>query len=120
MKTRFRFLAALLALFAFSTSFAEQVWAAACDPVAEGPAHHATPSHADGHAGHAPAPGRAPAAEDGCPLQAVAAGCALLSFPAPVTEAAEPPAEPRARILPEPHPSRELLLAAGPFRPPQR
>jgi hypothetical protein len=43
MRTRFRMLAALLALFAFSASFAEQVWASTCAPAADPPGASAAP-----------------------------------------------------------------------------
>ena len=46
MRTRFRTLAALMALTAFSASFAEQLWAGACAPAeASRTEHHAPASH---------------------------------------------------------------------------
>lgn len=127
MRTRFRTLAALLALFAFSASFAEQVWASTCAPAAvEQAGHHAAAeSHVDGSHGaiempSAPAPHRGPDVPDECPVQALAVGCALLPLPAPVREAPAPADAPRVLAAPYTDPSREILLVTAFFRPPQR
>lgn len=123
MKPRFRILAALLALLAFSASFAEQVWAGACAPVAEAGAHHTSPApDADGahHGAQSPAAPGEPRAPDDCPLRAVAPGCALLLLPAPVRVPAAPADAPRVVAVPYTDPSREILLATAFFRPPQR
>jgi hypothetical protein len=68
----------------------------------------------------APGEHRAPDGGDPCPLQAVAAGCALLPLPAPAREVAGPGDAPHAVISPYTDPSREILLATSFFRPPQR
>jgi hypothetical protein len=127
MNRRFRTFAALLALLAFSGSFAEQARAAACaSPAAAQSAEHHLP--ADSHEGggdgamqvpSAPAPHDGPAPEE-CPLQAVTAGCTLLLPPTGVSRAAPPADAPRALISPPADPSRALLLASPFFRPPQR
>ena len=125
MSTRLRTLAALLALFAFSASLAEPAWASACAP-AEAASTAAAPGHAaHGHPsapvpGHAPR-GHTPAPVSGCPVHAAAsAGCTLLLLPA---AAAAPPAPDAARGQDAPPAADalpDLLLASGPFRPPQR
>lgn len=116
MRTRVRTFAALLALLAFSASFAEQARAGTCAPAAA----------EAGHAGHgaelpaAPEQDRAPDGGDGCPLQAVAGGCAAVSFLSSAAEGVMPPPAPQVLVPPDADPSRELLLAASFFRPPQR
>lgn len=130
MRTRFRTLAALLALTAFSASFAEQVWAGTCAPAEASPSGQSAPaSHPHGgHGGHGgmtmpedhPDP-RPPSSDDaGCPVQAVAAGCALIFFPSATMD--EVPAAPAAdtRVAPHADPSVPLLLVSSHFRPPQR
>jgi hypothetical protein len=123
MRTGFRTLAALLALIAFSASFAEQVWAGTCAAEAAGTRHAAPASHAHGGmtipADH-PDPHPATPDDSGCPVRAVAAGCALILFAVTATD--EAPAAPAdgARIAPRADPSIELLLVSSFFRPPQR
>lgn len=97
MRTRFRTLTALLALVAFSASFAEQVWASTCAPVAaEAARHHpAAYTQADGRHGAMEIPAvsarhSAPDAPDECPVQAVAGGCIHFSFAPRVREAPAP------------------------------
>lgn len=127
MRTRFRTLAALLALVAFSASFAEQVWASTCAPAeASRSAQSAPASHA--HGGHGgmttpedhPDPRIPPPDDAGCPVQAVVAGCTLIFFP-PATIHAVPSAPAAdARVAPHADPSIPLLLVSSHFRPPQR
>lgn len=113
MNARFRFLAALLALFAVSASFAEPAWGAACVPLAEAPAGH-------GDHGAPPPPDQpVPDADGGCPVQAVASACALVPLPAPSGMVAVPLRAPTTLVPPRADPSRELLLAIAFFRPPQ-
>lgn len=127
MRTRFRTLAALLALIAFSASFAEQVWAGTCAPAEAARQEQSAPaSHA--HGGHGmtmPAedhPGPRPAAPDdgGCPVQAVASACALLLLPAPAADAGPAAAAQDVRVPPRADSSLPLLLSSSFFRPPQR
>ena len=124
---RFRTLAALLALIAFSASFAEQVWASTCAPAeASRTEHHAPASHP--HGGHGgmtiqedhPDP-RIPSPDDaGCPVQAVAAGCTLIFFPSATMDAVLTAPAADARVAPHADPSIQLLLVSSHFRPPQR
>lgn len=127
MRTRFRTLAALLALMAFSASFAEQVWASTCAPVEASPSGESAPaSHPHGGHGGMEMPAdhhdpRIPSSDDAeCPVQAVAAGCALVFFPSATMDAvpAAPAADPR--VAPHADPSIQLLLVSSHFRPPQR
>jgi hypothetical protein len=130
MRTRFRTLAALLALVAFSASFVEQVWASMCAP-AEAPRteQSAPASHPHGeHGEHGGAtmpvdhPGpRIPSPDGGeCPMQAVAAGCALVYLSSPAADAVPPAPHADARVAPHADASIQLLLASSFFRPPQR
>jgi hypothetical protein len=128
MRNRFRLLAALLALFAFTAAFAEQVWASACAPAAQAVAGHAAVATHPGHdcdpgmpmPGHAPQRhSRAPTGGD-CPFQAAAAGgCVLFSFAAPGAAAPDPAIAPSARMIPAAQAAPDLLLASPRFRPPQ-
>lgn len=123
MRTRFRILAALLALMAFSASFAEQVWAGTCAAEASHAQQSAPASHPhDGMTMPADHPHpQIPSPDDaGCPMQALAAGCALVFFPAAAADAV--PATPAgdARVAPHADPSVQLLLVSSLFRPPQR
>jgi len=128
MRNRFRVLAALLALFAFTAAFAEQVWASACVPAAQAVAGHAAVAAHPGHdcdpampmQGHAPQ--RHPGVPTGgdCPFQAVAAGgCALFSFAAPDAAVPAPLADASARMISATQAAPDLLLASPHFRPPQ-
>lgn len=133
MKHRARVLAALLALFAFTAAFAEQVWASTCaqtemaasasmPEMGAGAAEHLQP----GHGQEMPMPGHGqerhsqmPAGDD-CPLRAVAAsGCVLFSFPAPETAVPDFSAAPSARMAPAAQATPDLLLAFPQFHPPQ-
>jgi hypothetical protein len=131
MKGRTRVLAALLALFAFSASFAEQVWASTCAGATAptGSAPRAAPAaHGDrgcdqempmpgsGHGEHS----RAPAGGADCPFQAIApGGCVLLSFPAPAAVLPDFSPTIHARVIPAAQAAPDLLLASPHFRPPQ-
>ena len=134
MKARARVLAALLALFAFTAAFAEQVWASTCAQAAE-MTHAASTAHpgagAAAHPQHGcdqdmPMPGhgqerhpRAPTGGD-CPFQAVAAGgCVIFSFPAADGAVPDFTAAPAARMLPAAQATPDLLLAFPLFHPPQ-
>jgi hypothetical protein len=132
MNHRARVLAALLALFAFTAAFAEQVWASTCAPasVETQAGSMRMPGSADAQGQHGsdqdmPMPGhgrghsRAPTGGD-CPFQAIAAsGCVFFSFPS--TEVAVPDcaAVSAARMLPAAQAAPDLLLAFPHFRPPQ-
>ncbi|HET7464597.1 MAG TPA: hypothetical protein VFJ82_25370 [Longimicrobium sp.] len=129
MRLRSRTLAALLALFAFSASFAEQAWASMCATGEPAAAHSSTVAHPAAPHAHHTMPGmpgerhdgREPASPaGGCPVQAVAAGCTILSLPASTGHAptAVPPANGVTPVRADQ--ARELLLAVSLFRPPQR
>lgn len=124
MKTYLRTLAALLALLAFSVSFAEQVWATACIPAGAESLAASEGAVAPTHGGHHNAPAdqhEPPSAprSDGCPMQAVTSPCAVVPLPVE-----------RPVVLPDPRPDAvvpaatdrilRLLLSAPHFRPPQR
>ena len=131
MRPRFRFVAALLALLALTTSVVEQAWAVACigadgvSPVA------ATASHApDSHAAHAPGghdshgprdhrgPGSPGAAE--CPM-AAASGMAC-GVVAPPVDAASAPlgVEVYVALLPAADEAPGSFAVSSLFRPPRR
>ena len=119
MKTRFRFLAALLALFAFSASLAEAAWASACAPEVA--------AASTSHDGHGAVPGheheRAPAPDGGseCPLHvAASAGCTVVLLPVAGEAVPLPDAGMRAAVPSSASEVPDLLLVSGPFRPPQR
>ncbi|MFL5386431.1 MAG: hypothetical protein ACJ8GN_28260 [Longimicrobiaceae bacterium] len=131
MKARVRVLAALLALFAFTAAFAEQVWATTCAQtvmaasMAEMGAGAAEHPQA-GHDQEMPMPGQGqerhsqlPAGDD-CPLRAVAAsGCVAFSFPAPDGAVPEFAAAPSGRMVPAAQATPDLLLVFPRFHPPQ-
>ena len=133
MKARARVLAALLALFAFTAAFAEQVWASTCaqtemaaaasmPEMGAGAAVHPE----QGHDQEMPMPGhgqdrhsRMPAGDD-CPLRAVAAsGCVIFSFPAPDSAVPDFTATSSPRMVPAAQATPDLLLAFPQFHPPQ-
>jgi hypothetical protein len=119
---RFRTFGALLALFTFSASFAEQVWASTCDGAMR---MGSTPSHAEAMAGmqHGPAemPHPTPRSPE-CPLAAALAsngGCIFTYHPAP-PPAAAPPQAPSARAVRPAHVDvPDLLFVSPQFRPPK-
>jgi hypothetical protein len=128
MRGRLRFLAALLALFAFSAYFAEGVWASLCLPgaeshamIADNPAEHG--SSAGSH--HAPAQTSGESESAGsdappCPLGMTGAGssCVAVSLPAVVdTMAPALPAHSVVHLLLDS--THDLLLVASHFRPPR-
>ncbi|HKP75041.1 MAG TPA: hypothetical protein VJT67_05825 [Longimicrobiaceae bacterium] len=131
MKARTRVLAALLALFAFTAAFAEQVWASTCAPAAAMAA--ASMPHADAgaatHPQHGcdqdmPMPGhgqeRHSRAPGDCPLQAVAAsGCVTFLFAAVGGAAPDFTVGPSPRVAPAAQSTPDLLLAFPRFHPPQ-
>jgi hypothetical protein len=128
MRGRLRFLAALLALFAFSAYFAEGVWASLCLPgaeshamIADNPAEHG--SSAGSH--HAPAQTSGESESAGsdappCPLGMTGAGstCVAVSLPA-VTNPMAPalPAHSVVHLILDS--THDLLLVASHFRPPR-
>ncbi|HEU0079495.1 MAG TPA: hypothetical protein VFQ76_17695 [Longimicrobiaceae bacterium] len=141
MKPRARLLAALLALFAFSASIAEQVWASGCGPDMAGggmssmagggmssmAGMSAAAANAGGHGDmamprgahdgrHAPVP----SGSDECPLQVLAGGCTLLSLPADADERPAGAPTPEARVSGQPDRAPDLLLPSSLFHPPQR
>lgn len=126
MKARIRVLAALLALFAFTAAFAEQVWASACAQTEMAPTAPAGTHPEQGHDQHMPMPGhgqdrhsRMPAGDD-CPLRAVAAsGCVIFSFPAPDGAVPDFTPTPSPRMVPAAQATPDLLLAFPRFHPPQ-
>ena len=132
MKHRARVLAALLALFAFTAAFAEQVWASTCAPataVAQAGSMR-MPGSAGAHGQHGcdqdmPMPGsgqgehsRAPTGGD-CPFQAIAASGCVIFFAAPGTAVPDCAAVSAARMVPSAQVAPDLLLASPHFRPPQ-
>ncbi|HEU0077514.1 MAG TPA: hypothetical protein VFQ76_07675 [Longimicrobiaceae bacterium] len=128
MKPRARLLAALLALFAFSASFAEQVWASACGRDVAGVPSSFSPTMgtAGGHADMAVPPGphgsgHSPAVpgHDECPLLALAGGCTLLSLPAAAVVPAASARAPEVRISIRMDRAPDLLLPSSLFHPPQ-
>jgi hypothetical protein len=132
MNPRFRFLAALLALFAFSAYFAEGVWAAMCPPGMEAGSHAAaeiaeSAAHGGAHAGmhHAPAPSSdesepSPSDSAPCPLGMPGAGgsCVAVSLPALTAVMQSGPVvhAPVIGLLDSTH---DRLLVAAHFRPPR-
>jgi len=133
MKHRARLLAALLALFAFSASFAEQVWASGCGPYMAGggmssmAGMSATAAHAGGHGDMAMPMGShdgshspLPSGSDECPLQVLAGGCTLLSLPADSDDPAAGAPAPEARVSLMADRAPDLLLPSSLFHPPQR
>ena len=125
MSTRFRTLAALLALLAFSASLAEQVWASACVPAAPVEAASAAVDHGvmPGHSARAPDHDpreHAPSPGNDCPLHAVAsAGCTFVLLPAAEAAPSRPDAPLRQAVATFADALPDLLLASGPFHPPQ-
>ncbi len=130
MRTRVRFLGALLALLAFSAYFAEGVWAAMCPPGMAPDAPAAAEAEGKPHAGHAgmhrsvPEPSDSPEHSRSdtppCPFIAVGAGssCVAVSLPAQGTslQALLPTAGPVALA---PGSAHDLLLASTLFHPPR-
>jgi hypothetical protein len=133
MKARSRLLAALLALFAFTATFVEQVWASTCaqtEMAASAPSagmgRNAAQAAHTGHTRDMPMPGhdqqrhsRMPPGDD-CPLRAVAAsGCVTFSFPAPASAVPDFTAAASPRMVPAAQATPDLLLVFPPFHPPQ-
>lgn len=94
MKPRFRVLAALLALFAFSASFAEGLWASTCAPMdsmASMDGSRASTGHMESEASDAHGqflePGssqrESPDSAPSCPLTPIIGGCVAVFPPAP-------------------------------------
>jgi hypothetical protein len=121
MRARLRTLAALLALFAFSASYVEQAWASLCAGDGASPAAAvASPVTHGGHAGDSGVPPGEPAPDAECPVQAVAAGCTVVSLPPAASTAAALPALPDAVPPVCADQTHDLLLSSSLFRPPQR
>jgi hypothetical protein len=129
MNPRFRTLAALLALFAFSAYFAEGVWATLCLPGAETHASMATDAaHHGSHAGgHHDAPAQSSGAPDSprsdapsCPLGMTGAGssCVAVSLPASTSTMAHAAPE-HAEVPLFLDSTHDRLLVAPLFRPPR-
>lgn len=121
MRFRFRFLAALFALLAFSASFAEGVWASTCAETGT-PAAHAgmdMPT-GDDHAPCDPAPREDPGSKDECPFPAIAAsGCVVVSLPAVTVQLdISPVAASVVAVVPASFVDR--LAVSALFRPPQQ
>jgi hypothetical protein len=128
MSRRLRFLAALLALFAFSAYFAEGVWASLCLPGSETHTSmvvgasdhgaHAGMNHAPGESSDDPGSPRSDAPP--CPLGIAGAGssCVAVSLPAAVTTVAQvaPGYAGAPLFLDSTH---DLLVVASHFRPPR-
>jgi hypothetical protein len=129
MCRRFRILAALIALFTFTASFAEQVWASTCDgamEMAEAPAAMDMPGMDHGPApDHAPAPAPVPDHDrrgPECPLAATLAltgGCIITFQPAARLSSPQFFTASTASALPAQDGMLDLLLAAPPFHPPK-
>jgi hypothetical protein len=125
MRRRFRILAALFALFTFTASFAEQVWASTCDGAME----MAEAPGAMDMAGmdHRQAPDDTPAPDHDrrapeCPLAAALAltgGCTITFQPAPRLGSPQFFSATTASALPAMDRVLDLLLAAPPFHPPK-
>jgi hypothetical protein len=129
MRSRFRTLAALLALFAFSAYFAEGVWASLCLPGAETHVHMTT--DADHHGSHAGGHHHAPVQSSGdsdsprpdapsCPLGMTGMGssCVVASLPASTSTIAQAAPE-HAEIPLFLDSTHDRLLVASLFRPPR-
>jgi hypothetical protein len=123
MRSRFRTLAALLALLAFSAYFAEGVWTSLCLPGAETHVHMAI--DAAHHGSHAPAqdsgdpdPSRSDAPS--CPLGMTGMGssCVVASLPASTSTIAQAAPE-HAEIPLFLDSTHDRLLVASLFRPPR-
>jgi hypothetical protein len=120
MNRRIRFLAALLALFAFSAFLAEEVWATLCPPdtvqveMEMGDAAHHGGHH---HGGGETDPGDTESAE--CPLMAIpGAGCVSVTLPAVQPGSASPVAG-SLTLQPVSHDRlHDLVAIHGLFRPP--
>lgn len=132
MKSRFRVVAALLVLFAFSASFAEGLWASTCAPMASMDSmdsmEHSEPVMpsadligADGQVDSMPMEMPEQGAEDpapSCPLTPVIGGCAAIFFPAPEAgPGATPPVHTTPVVALDVAP--DLLLVSALLRPPQ-
>lgn len=128
MKSRTRVLAALLALLAFSASFAEGVWASMCAPMdsmasmehsaAVAPSAHSMASDGNGGSSAAELPEKAPAPDPGCPLTLASGGCMVVFSPAPAAGVAV-----TATVLGQPmaalNVAPDLLLVSALLRPPR-
>ena len=119
MNRRIHFLAALLALFAFSAFLAEEVWATMCPPdtvqveMEMGEVHHG----GHHHGGDEPDPDGSDSSP--CPLMAVpGAGCASVTLATQATSLA--PADATDSLLRPVDPDRlhDLVVLHGLFRPP--
>lgn len=127
MHRRFRFLAALLALVAFSAYFAEGVLAAFCAP--ESSVHAEVvmdsadgPYHGSSHGSHEPAAHEAPAEgshQSHCPF-GMGGGmtCVAASLPGNATVVAPPPSSPEGTYVPQ-QVTVALLLANSLYHPPR-
>jgi hypothetical protein len=125
MKSRFRLLAALLALLAFSATMAEGLWASTCASmdgmgareIDAGVLHsgHSAPS---GHLQAQPPTDHRPTPDPGCPLMPVIGACAALFSPA-TTVAVSFAVTIRGSDLAAPDPVPDLLLVSSLLRPPR-
>lgn len=122
MKRHFRLVAALLALVAFSVSFAETVWATTCAPMDRASTMEMAPAHTAGPAaaGEAEAPEHTPPpSQTECPLTALAAtGCVVISVPSVATDVDFAPSF-RSMNAPLPAGVIDRVTAAALFRPPR-
>jgi hypothetical protein len=120
MNRRIRFLAALLALFAFSAFLAEEVWATMCPPdmvEVEMEVGEATPHGGHHHGGGESDPDDVESPE--CPLMAIpGTGCASVTLPAIQPGSASPVAG-SLTLQPVSHDRlHDLVSIHGLFRPP--
>ena len=131
MRTRFRFIAALLALFGLTAALAEQAWAGACIRMGGSEAARVEAKAAEAaHSGHAmlvDAPrssgqhqGHAPSDPSSCPMAAMTgATCGAVTMLAPPAMPAPEPEAPQ-----QPRPALEeaptLLQISTLFHPPRR
>jgi len=124
MKSRFRVLAALLALFAFSASFAEGLWASTCPPMGSMASMDAM--HMESEGSDAPEESLEPGSSEpttsipapSCPLTPIVGGCAAVFSPpseAVVAFVATTQAKPVVVLDLAP----DLLLVSSLLRPPR-
>lgn len=123
MKRRYRLFAALLALFAFSASFTESVWAATCAPMGAQMAYD-SPATAAQHPALHGGGATAEIPEDdsdkpACPLPALAAtGCVSVLLP-PIVDIFDVPVALVTESTLSPAHADGRLVAVSLFRPPR-
>ena len=121
MRFRFRLLAALLALLAFSASFAEGVWASTCAETGTPTAHAGMDMPTgDDHSPCDTASREEQGPKGDCPLPAMAAsGCVVVSLPAVTVQLDISPAA-ASLVATVPAAFVDRLAVSALFRPPQQ